>query len=126
MLGAFIIPFFSASLFIGLFGLSIFIYLWSRKVLVYYLSTKYSIYASTTILTLQDLTFSPSVLNFFGGVLFLLGAFFTFFGLGIMKELKKKHTTLFNISFYMVIYLAIYPLIMVTALYKLYTGKYSW
>lgn len=126
MLGAFIIPFFSASLFIGLFGLSIFIYLWSRRVLVYYLSTKYSIYASTTILTLQDLTFSPSVLNFFGGVLFLLGAFFTFFGLGIMKELKKKHTSLFNISFYMVIYLAIYPLIMVTALYKLYTGKYSW
>jgi cellulose synthase/poly-beta-1,6-N-acetylglucosamine synthase-like glycosyltransferase len=126
MLGAFIIPFFSASLFIGLFGLSIIIYLWSRRILVYYLSTKYSIYASSTILTLQDLTFSPSVLNFFGGILFLLGAFFTFFGLGIMQELKKKHANLFNITFYMIIYLAIYPLIMVTALYKLYTGKYSW
>jgi len=126
MLGAFIIPFFSASLFIGLLGLSLFIYLLTRRVLVYYLSTKYSIYASTTILTLQDLTFSPSILNFFGAVLFLLGAFFTFFGLSIMKELKREHTKLFNIFFYMLIYLAIYPLIMITALYKLATGRYSW
>ena len=126
MLGAFIIPFFSASLFIGLFGLGLFIYLLTRRVLVYYLSTKYSIYASTTILTLQDLTFSPSILNFFGAVLFLLGAFFTFYGLGVMRELKKKHTNIFNILFYMLIYLAIYPLIMITALYKLATGRYSW
>lgn len=126
MLGAFIIPFFSVSLFIGLFGLGLFIYLLSRRVLVYYLSTKYSIYASSTILTLQDLTFSPSILNFFGGTLFLLGVFFTIFGLGVMKELRRKHTNVFNVAFYILIYLAIYPLIMITALYKLYTKRYSW
>jgi len=126
MLGAFIIPFFSVSLFIGLFGLGLFIYLLSRRVLVYYLSTKYSIYASSTILTLQDLTFSPSILNFFGGILFLLGVFFTLFGLGVMEELRRKHTNVFNVAFYILIYLAIYPLIMITALYKLYTKRYSW
>ena len=126
MLGMFIIPFFSASLFIGLFGLGLFSYLMSRRLLISYLSTKYSIYASATILTLQDLTFSPSILNFFGAVLFLVGTFFTIFGLGIMKELKKKHTNIFNVGFYLLVYLAAYPIIMITSLYKLSTGKYSW
>ena len=126
MLGNFVVPYFSASLFIGLFGLGIFFYLITRRILVYYLSTRYSLYADSTILHLQDLTFSPSVLNFFGGVLFLLGIGFTLFALGSMKELRRKYVNVFNIGFYMLVYLSIYPLVMVVGLYKLYRGKYSW
>ncbi|HIG52142.1 TPA: glycosyltransferase family 2 protein [Candidatus Pacearchaeota archaeon] len=126
MLGAFIVPFFSISLFIGLFGLGLFSYLLSQRILVNFLATKYSLYAETAILRFQELSFAPSILNFFGATLFLLGLFFTLFGLGIMRELKQKHTNIFNISFYLLIYLAIYPFIMVISLYKLARGNYSW
>jgi cellulose synthase/poly-beta-1,6-N-acetylglucosamine synthase-like glycosyltransferase len=126
MLGAFILPFFSANLFIGLFGLGLFIYLIVKRVLVLYLSTKYSIYASATIVRLQELNFSPSILNFFGAVLFILGVTFTFYGLAVMKEPRKGYKNIFNIMFYMIVYLSIYPTIMITALYRLARGKYSW
>lgn len=127
MLGAFIIPFFSASLFIGLFGLGMYIYLMSRRLLVAYLSTKYSLAASTAVVSLQDLSFSPSVLNFFGAILFILGLSFTLLALFVMKEYHlKRSNSFFNIMFYIIVYLAVYPFIMVTSLTKLATGKYSW
>ena|SRR3989344_3755875 len=126
MLGAFIIPFFSFSLFLGLFGLSLFTYLWTRRFLVSYLSTKYSVYANTAILRLGDLTYTPSVLNFFGAVLFLLGIWFTFLALGIMKQHQFSRASIFSVFFYMLIYLMIYPFIMVTSVYKLARGTYSW
>lgn len=72
MLGAFIVPFFSMNLFIGLFGLGIFVYLLFKRLFVTYFSTKYSIYGSATIVRLQELSFSPSVLNYFGVALLLL------------------------------------------------------
>jgi cellulose synthase/poly-beta-1,6-N-acetylglucosamine synthase-like glycosyltransferase len=126
MLGAFIIPFFSANLFIGLFGLGLFVYLMIRRLVVSFLSTKYSVYASATILRFQELTFAPSVLNFFGVALFFLGLLFTLIGLGVMGGLRRKNKNVFNILFYLLVYLTIYPLIMITSLYKLARGNYSW
>ena len=84
MLGAFIIPFFSFSLFLGLFGLGLFTYLIIKRVIIKYLATQYAIYGGTTLLRLQDLTIHPTVLNFFGLVLFVWGFIFTMIGLGIM------------------------------------------
>ena len=127
MLGAFIIPFFSLSLFIGLFGLGLYVYLMTRRLLVAYLSTKYSIYANTAVLKLQDLSFTPSILNFFGVVLFLLGLSFTFLALAVIrKQYHLQNKNVFNIMFYVLVYLMIYPFIMITSLTKLITGKYSW
>lgn len=126
MLGAFIIPYFSASLFLGIFGLSMFFYLLARRVMYYYLSTQYSLYAQTAILTLQDFNFAPSVMNFLGGALFVLGAGFTFLMIILMREKHVNPKKLLNITFYQVVYLAVYPFIMITALYKLARGKYSW
>lgn len=125
MLGAFIIPFFSMSLFLGVFGLGIFVYLWGRRLLVSYLSAKYSIYASTAIVTMQDLSFSPSILNYLGLVLFLMGLAFSVFALFLIRQ-NLKHANVFNVMFYIIIYLAVYPSIMITGLYKLIRGKYSW
>jgi len=126
MLGMFIIPFFSASLFIGLVGIFLFLYLFIRRFLVVYLSTKYSIIANETVTRLIDLSFNPSVLNFFGISLFLLGCFYTLFALMTMKELNLKNINLFNLIFFLTIYLMIYPLIMISALYKFMRKKYSW
>lgn len=126
MLGSFIIPFFSVSLFLGVFGLGLFIYLLSRRVLVSYLSTKYSIYASSAIIRLQEITFAPSILNFFGFVLFILGLSFTFLGLFVINDKHIKKGNIFNIFFYLIVYLAIYPFNLIHALYQMATRKYSW
>jgi len=126
MLGAFIIPYFSFSLFLGLFGLATFTYLLIKRTIFYYLSTKYSLSAQATILTFQDLTFAPSILNFLGAALFILGSAFTLIVITIMNVPEVKNKNLFNILFYLIIYLTIYPFIMISALYKLMRGKYSW
>ena len=126
MLGAFIIPFFSVSLFLGLFGLGLFAYLFIKRVVVKYLITKYAIYGGTTLLRLQDFNIHPTVLNFFGLILLIWSLIFTFIGLGVMKMRGKKEVSIFNVLFYMLVYLAIYPFIMITSLYKYLRGKYSW
>ena len=126
MLGAFIIPFFTFSMFLGFFGIGLFAYLIGRRLLVSYITTKYSLYADTTLLRLQDLTFSPSILNFFGGALFLLGLFFTIFGMGVMKLEKSHKGNVFNLMFYSLVYLTVYPLLQVVSTYKMIRGKYSW
>jgi len=126
MLGMFIIPFFSASLFIGVVGIILFAYLAIRRALVLFLSTKYSFIANETVTRLVDLSFNPSILNFFGISLFLLGCFYSLFALMTMKELHFKNINIFNLLFFLTLYLMIYPLIMIASMYKLAVGKYSW
>ncbi len=126
MLGLFIIPYFSFNLFLGLFGLAIFSYLMVRRIIYYYLSTSYSVYAQTAILRLNEFTFTPTVMNFLGGSLFMLGAIYTFIVIGMMKDEHVKGTNLFSILFYMLIYLTLYPFVMLVSMYKLIRRKYSW
>ena len=126
MLGMFIIPFFSASLFIGIIGILLFAYLMITRALSVFLSTKYSIIANAAIPRLLDFSLNVSVLNFFGIALFLLGSFYTFFALISMKEFKMKNINVFNLIFFLTLYLMIYPLIMISALYKFAIKKYSW
>lgn len=125
MLGAFIIPFFAVSLTLGLIGLGLFAYLVARRIYVSYLTTEYSLYADTALLRLPELTFHPSILNYFGLFLFGTGFLFTLLGLFIMNDVRIKGN-LFNIFFYLLVYLTIYPFIMITALYRYFRGHFAW
>lgn len=126
MLGYFVVPFFSLSFILGTFGLGLFAYLFLRRLFVSWLSARYSLYADTALLHFDELTISLSVLNFFGIILFILGLAFTFFALGMMESrlLKGKH--LFDILFYNVVYLTLYPILIIAAFIKLLRGNYSW
>jgi cellulose synthase/poly-beta-1,6-N-acetylglucosamine synthase-like glycosyltransferase len=126
MLGMFVIPFFSISLFIGVIGILLFTYLITRSLLLTYFSAHYSVVANEAVTRLITLSFNPTILNFFGISLFLLGCFYTLFGLMTMKELSLKNINLFNLIFFLTLYLMIYPLIMISALYKFARKKYSW
>ena len=126
MLGLFIIPLFAFSLFLGLFGLMLFGYLIMRRLIVSYLLTEYSLYADIALLHLQEFSFIPSILNYFGAVLFLLGGIFTLFGIWVMRGLKQGKFTFFTVIFYILVYLTLLPLVMIVALYKLARGKYTW
>ncbi|MFH1308311.1 MAG: glycosyltransferase family 2 protein [archaeon] len=126
MLGYFILPFFVVSLFLGLFGLGLFTYLFLQRILKAYLSTSYSIYAQTAILTMQDLNLTPSILIYFGIMLFILGLFFTLFSLRVMKEDQLKKENYFNLVFYTLVYLTAIPILLVFAVYRLARKKYKW
>ena len=126
MLGLFILPFFSISLILGVLGLGIFCYRIFRRIVISYLSTKYSIMAQTAVLTLNDTNFNPSVLNFLGVILFILGLIFIFFALKNINGQTKEKESFFSVIFYSIIYILLRPIVLVYSLGKFLTGNYSW
>ena len=98
----------------------------SRRFFISYLSTKYSIAAQTVILSLNDVNLNPSVLNFLGVVLFILGMGFIFFALGTINRQVKEKENFFIVLFYSFIYIMLRPIVLIVSMYKFLIGKYSW
>lgn len=126
MLGMFVIPFFSLSMFLGIFGLGLLFYLILRRGLLFLLSTSYSVQTNAALLKLSDLTLNLSILNFFGFALFILGTVYALFGIWTMREISLKNLNFFNFTFFLTAYLMIYPLVMISALCRMIRGNYSW
>jgi cellulose synthase/poly-beta-1,6-N-acetylglucosamine synthase-like glycosyltransferase len=126
MLGFFILPFFVLQLFLGLIGLSIFVYLTSTRIISNYLFAKYSIPVGTPLITMDNLMVTPSFLNYLGVILFIFGVLFTLAVLSIMKSEVLKKQNAFNMLFYFIFYLAVYPFIMISALYHYFKGGTKW
>lgn len=126
MLGYFVLPFFSLSLLLGIVGLIIFSYRMTRRFIISYFSTKYSIASEVAIFSFGDINLHPSILNFFGIILFILGLMFVFFALNFVNKNTEENESLFVVLFYSLIYITVYPLILITSIYKIIIGKYSW
>ncbi len=126
MLGFFILPFFVLQLFLGLLGLSIFIYLITTRIISNYIFANYSIYVGTPLITMNDFYITPSFLNYLGVILLLTGVVFTILVLGVMKEKILRKQNIFNLFFYFIFYLSIYPFIMITAIYHFFKGTGTW
>lgn len=126
MIGTFILPFFILSSFLGLLGLSIFTYLIASRIIRQYLYVKFSFVAETAVVSLNQFYFTPSILNYLGIVLFIMGAIFTFLVLTLMNEDIFKNKGIPKILVYMTLYLAIYPIILITAIFKLIRRDMSW
>ncbi|MFC1682069.1 glycosyltransferase [Nanoarchaeota archaeon] len=126
MLGAFILPFFILQLFLGLIGLSIFFYLITTRFISNFLYTKYSVSVGTPLITMNDLSITPSFLNYLGVTLFFAGVIFTIMVLYILKEEVLAKRNIFNLFFYFLFYLSIYPFIMISALYRFFRGGAKW
>lgn len=126
MLGFFILPFFMLQLFLGLLGLSIFVYLVTTRILTNYIFAKYSINVGTPLLTLNDFFITPSFLNYLGIILFIAGGVFTLLALSIMKSEMLKKQNIFNILIYLLVYLSVYPFIMISAIYHFFRGSGKW
>lgn len=126
MLGFFILPFFSISLVLGVFGLGLFGYRFLRRIFSSYLSTRYSIDAQTAILVLEDINLNPSILNFLGVILFILGLAFVFFALRFVNRHISEKESFFSVIFYSLVYILLRPFVLIVSLYKYFRGKYSW
>ena len=126
ILGIFILPLFSISLVLGVFGLGFFTYRISTRILSSYLSTKYSIAAQTAVFALNDVNLNPSILNFLGVILFILGLSFIFFALRLINKHIKEKENFFSVIFYLLVYIVLRPVVLIVSLYKFSRGKYSW
>lgn len=126
MLGLFVIPFFTMSMFLGILGLGLFIYLGIKRLFLFLLSSSYSVGAQASIIQFSDFSLNLSILNFFGIALFVLGTTYSLFGIWAMKEVPLKKLKIFNLTFFLSLYLMIYPLIMIAALWRMARGNYSW
>ncbi len=126
MLGFFILPFFVMQLFLGLIGLTIFFYLITTRIISNYIFAKYSIDVGTPLVTMNDFFITPSFLNYLGVILFIAGTVFTIMLLVVMKEKILRKQNIFNMFFYFIFYLSIYPFIMIAAVYHLFKGTGTW
>jgi len=126
ILGSFILPFFSVSLFVGVLGLTILLNRLINRLAVLAISAKYSLYANTIAYNTAGFTFSTSVINFFFISLFAVGLFFTFLGLTVLDEFNMNLKDMLTILFYFAIYLSIYPFLLVSSIFKFAKGNYSW
>ena len=123
-LGYFIIPLFAVSMFLGLLGLIIFLYLILRKILLMSQFSHYAFLSDVPLITMNNLYFTVTVLNFFGVIVFLLGLFLTLIGLNIVNPGIKK--SFFNLGFYLLLYLTASPTILLVSVYKMIKKDIKW
>jgi len=126
MLGAFILPLFTIQLFLGVVGLSVFLYVNIRKIISNYILTAFSIQVGIPVLTIKDIFITPSFLNYLGVILFIASFVFTIIILSIMKSGALKRQSIFSLLFYFLIYLSVYPIIMISAIYNFINKTYKW
>jgi cellulose synthase/poly-beta-1,6-N-acetylglucosamine synthase-like glycosyltransferase len=126
MLGYFIIPFFATGFILAILGMFLFGYLFLRRFIKWSLITKYSLIGGTELIHLPDIIGPISILNYFGIVLFILFLGFTFFVLAIMKDELFEKQSLFNLLFYMTIYLLSYSIVTITGIVGWLRGTTKW
>lgn len=126
ILGTFIIPFFLINQFLGLIGIILFFYLFISKLISRYFFVKYSLIAGTPLITVNEFFITPSFLNYLGIAMFVLGLVYLILILYILKEKIFVKENLLNIPFFLIVYLILYPFILVDALFFWMIKKNSW
>ena len=127
MFGAFILPFVSFSIIMSLLTFTFSLYLIGRFLLLRFLTVSYSLATESAILTLEDINLNPSVIIFFFIVLFTLSTTYSWYVLTKTKyEQNINKKKFFNILFYTVLYLSVYPIVWFVSIYKFLINDKSW
>jgi poly-beta-1,6-N-acetyl-D-glucosamine synthase len=127
MLGLFILPFFTLSWFLGLTGLFFLAYRFSNYIMTKYLIAKYSISANVSLVTMNSIVLNPSILFFFGMLLFSLGLLYTLTALVYSKESGRLiGYKIRDIFIYSIFYLLMYPPLLIVSFYKYLRGYNTW
>jgi len=125
MLGLFIMPFFIMSWFLGITGLFFLVYRLGRYLIGKILVAKYSVASQVALVRYEDLSLNPSILFFFGLVLFALGFTYTIIAMAYSRENNFKHRV-HDIFIYSIFYLLAYPPLLIISFYKFMKGENKW
>jgi biofilm PGA synthesis N-glycosyltransferase PgaC len=120
----FIVPFFSLSISLGLIGMGIFIYLFSKGLMSKFFFTQYALIANTSVIDFGF--FTPSILTYFGLVLFVISFLFSWLTLYLMETDLFSGKKFWEFVFYLVVYLMLYPFVLITATFKFIKRDMTW
>jgi cellulose synthase/poly-beta-1,6-N-acetylglucosamine synthase-like glycosyltransferase len=126
MMGLFVVPFFMFSLFLGLIGLGVFTYVIIRKMFKTLLMTKYSYEAHSSFLRIEELNLNPNVFALFALILILFGVLYLIFSHKYLEGQKIGFRDLPVVAKYLLVYLSLYPLVLIHSIYKWFAGKREW
>ncbi|MBU1988233.1 MAG: glycosyltransferase family 2 protein, partial [Nanoarchaeota archaeon] len=127
MFGAFILPFVSFSIIMSLLTFIFSIYLVFKFLAVRFLTVGYSITTDSAIFKLQEINLYPSVIIFFFVVLFTLSTIYSWYVLNKTKYEQNITTKkFFNILFYTIVYLSVYPIVWFASIYKFARKDLTW
>lgn len=122
----FIIPFFTISIFLGFLGLAVLFFLTIKGLISKFVFTQLSMVAHTAIFSTNSFLFTPSILTYFGIVLFVAGLFFSGLILILMEEDLFKGKRFWEFLLYLTLYLMLYPFILITATFKFIRKDMRW
>lgn len=127
MLGLFVAPFFLSFYILSLMGFGVYLYLTSRGFIYSYFLTKYSYITSQSPLVVHNLNLSPTVFTFFITALLIISFFYAAVALRTMiKRNKVKLRYGLDLIIYLLLYLILYPFVLIHSLYKIATHSISW
>ena len=127
MFGSFILPFVSLSIVLSIATFIFSSYLITKSIITRALITGYSISTDSPIITLQEINLYPSVIIFYFVVLFTLSITYFWYILKITKYEKKTNLKkFFNLLFYTLLYLTLYPLVWFASIYRFIKKDYKW
>jgi cellulose synthase/poly-beta-1,6-N-acetylglucosamine synthase-like glycosyltransferase len=126
MLGLFIIPLFVIGLFWGLLGVIIFCYMFLSNAFSNLLATRYAIQTGVPIITMNQFYITPNFLNYLGIALFIFEFLFVLVILSILKDKVFRRENLLVLPFYLIVYLMVYPFIMIDGIIPFARGKRRW
>jgi hypothetical protein len=75
---------------------------------------------------MNDFYITPSFLNYLGIILFVIAFLFTLVILANMKETAAKKYNFIDLLFFALVYLSLYPFIIISSLYNYFKRDKRW
>jgi len=127
MFGYFIMPFVALSIILSIFGFSYSAYLVIKAIFTRLVTVGYSVAAETTIFSVNTINFYPSIMIFYFIVLFFSSVIYYNYILRTTRFYEKLSITkFFNLIFYMLVFLTLYPIIWFAAIYRYVRKDFAW
>jgi cellulose synthase/poly-beta-1,6-N-acetylglucosamine synthase-like glycosyltransferase len=124
MFGVFVIPFFISHLIISFTGFFVFLWVIFSKLYNWFLFSIYSVQQDSAILDLSEIYLLPSVFTYFALLVVLLFGLAIYYSLKTFKEARIKID--FSFFFYALIYLSVFPILLIISLYLWKRGYAKW
>ncbi len=127
MFGIFILPFVSLSIIVSILAFLFSVYLISKAVITRTKVVTNSLEVNASLIHFENINLSPSVLLFYLAILFFCSIIYYNYILYKAKyEEKLSIARFFNMLFYILIYLSIYPTVWFSSIWRFVVGDNRW